>query len=149
MQKNRVIAMYKKNDLGFTLIELMIVIVVMAIIVSIALPSYQSTVRKARRSEAKALLLEVSAAEVRYFTNRSQYTDSVTGALPAGLGYSTDLSTGGHYRITAAGAPNTFTLTATPQGDQASDSICANITITDTGVKGATGSSSNIIKDCW
>src|SRR5579862_5114765 len=68
---------------GFTLVELMIVVVIGAILLSIAVPSYISSIRKSRRSEAKTAILELAGREERYLTtNPAGY--SVT---PADLGY--------------------------------------------------------------
>ena len=68
---------------GFTLVELMVVVVIATILLSIAVPSYMSQVRQSRRTEAKTAVLDLASREERYFsTNGSIY--SVT---PADLGY--------------------------------------------------------------
>lgn len=73
----------KPRTTGFTLIELMVVIVIGSILLAVAIPSYQSQIRKSRRTDAKTAVLELAGREERYFsTNGSIY--SVT---PADLGY--------------------------------------------------------------
>ena len=59
---------------GFTLIELMITIVIIGVIAAIALPSYQSSVRKSKRTEAKTELLQVMARQEQYFSETRKYT---------------------------------------------------------------------------
>lgn len=68
---------------GFTLIELMVVVVIATILLSIAVPSYQSQIRQSRRTEAKTAILDLSGREERYLTtNPAGYTNN-----PAFLGY--------------------------------------------------------------
>lgn len=133
-----------KSTHGFTLIELMIVVAVVAILAAIAYPSYQEQVRKSRRAQAKADLIEYAQAAERYFTVNNTYVDF---ELP------TDKSpregTASHYGLTPAGkfdTADTFTITATPQGGQTADR-CGNLTITNTGRKGKTGSAD--LSECW
>jgi len=68
---------------GFTLIELMVVVVIVAILVGIAYPAYVDQMRKTRRSEGKALLMELMSAEERHYTENGTYTTDFTQ-----LGYS-------------------------------------------------------------
>ncbi|MGV6852006.1 MAG: type IV pilin protein [bacterium] len=142
-------SMGMKKHAGFTLIELMIVIAIIAIIVAIAYPSYQEQIRKTRRSEGQAALLKVDAEETRYFTNYGSYVTDLTSAPPTGLGLDSATTENGYYIVTAAVAGSTYTLTATPQSAQASDTICGNLTLTNAGVKSATGSSPTPAKTCW
>ena len=68
---------------GFTLVELMIVVVIVAILAGIAVPSYMSSVRKTRRADAKTALLDLAGREERYLTtNPAGYS-----TVPADLGY--------------------------------------------------------------
>jgi len=68
---------------GFTLIELMVVVVIATILLSIAVPSYMSQIRQSRRTEAKTAILDLSGREERYLsTNPAGYTNT-----PASLGY--------------------------------------------------------------
>lgn len=65
---------------GFTLIELLVTIIVASILMSIAIPTYQYEMRRARRTEAKNTLLDAAAREERFYATQNQYT-SDTGAL--------------------------------------------------------------------
>ncbi len=75
---------------GFTLIELMIVVAVIAILAAIAYPSYQDSVRKSRRADAKAALLDLAQFMERNYTTANRYDQNSAGtaintaALPYG-----------------------------------------------------------------
>jgi type IV pilus assembly protein PilE len=72
-----------KSKLGFTLLELMIVAVVIAVLAAIALPSYQSYVIKARRSDAKEALIRLALHQERFRANFPCYARDIQDALPA------------------------------------------------------------------
>lgn len=67
-----------KKTLGFTLIELMIVVAVIAILASIAYPSYRDSVRKARRVDAKSALTDIAQMQETFFARNGTYTDDMT-----------------------------------------------------------------------
>lgn len=75
-----------KKIAGFSLIELMIVIVIISVLISIALPSYQNQLIKSRRAEAQGALLELANALERQFTVKSPstYQGSATGGVDTG-----------------------------------------------------------------
>lgn len=110
---------------GFTLIELMITVAVVAILATIALPSYQKYIREARRSDGQAALQRVQLAQEKWRTNHGSFTATL-GDL--GLGATSDE---GHYSlgITTASATG-YSATATAQGGQAQDTACATMTVT-------------------
>jgi type IV pilus assembly protein PilE len=131
------------NSRGFSLIELMIVIAVVAILASIAVPSYRQYVLRAHRTEAKAALLNVAAAQEKFYLQNNTYTTALTAAPPAGLGIAAT-TRNGYYNIAIGGADNTsFSVTATATGAQTKDARCLTFTINELGVKTATNS------DCW
>lgn len=112
---------------GFTLIEAMIVVGILAIVVALAYPTYIDQVRKARRADAESSLLAAAQILERCFTRLNAYNDA---ACPDPEGLSDD----GYYDITVARTATTYTLTATAQGDQANDP-CAVYTLDHLGNK--------------
>lgn len=134
---------FKRSTAGFTLIEVLVVSILVAIIAAIALPVYQQQMREARRAEARRMLLDVMNREHRFFADNSVYTTSITTSL----NFSPAESENGHYALTATliAATGQMTLTATPQGAQATDTDCATLTLSTTGAKGSTGGGSK----CW
>ena len=136
---------------GFTLLELMITVVVVAILASVALPSYQEQIRKTRRADARQELMRLATAQERFYTNCNRYATALNGAQAncsgLGAGSATIDSENGYYAISLAGDGSTFTLTATAQKGQESDTKCGNLSLTDAGVKGATGTLG--AAECW
>lgn len=104
---------------GFTLIEIMIAVVIVAILAAIALPSFLDSVRKGRRSEAFAALSALQQAQERWRGNNANY-----GAM-ANLPTIAATTPNGYYAISITGNDATgYTATATGQGGQASDGAC-------------------------
>lgn len=127
---------------GFTLVELMVVVAIVAILASIALPSYQDSIRKSRRGQAKADLVELAQGLERFHSVNGTYA----GYLPA---FAVSPRTGtAQYNIAVAGLSATaFNLTATAIGGQVDDT-CGNLGLTQTGQKSFTGSSGTVAL-CW
>jgi type IV pilus assembly protein PilE len=127
---------------GFTLIELMIVVAVVAILAAIAYPSYQDSVRKARRGQAKADMIEYAQMAERFHSLNNTY---VGFALPH-AGSPRETPANPRYRLALDGQNATrFRITATPQGDQARDR-CGTLTIDQRGVK---TNSKGTLAECW
>lgn len=127
---------------GFTLVELMVVVAIVAILASIALPSYQDSIRKSRRGQAKADLVELAQGLERFHSVNGTYA-----AYPPPFVVSPRTGTA-HYNIAVAGLTATaYTLTATAVGDQVKDT-CGNLGLTQTGQKSFTGSSGTVAQ-CW
>ena len=142
--------MSKKQAGGFTLIELMIVIVIVGILAAIAMPSYQRYVLRSHRTVAINALLDMGSREARYYSANNAYTGALTGAT--GLGYASDPAhlpdaTNPYYSVGAALNGNSFTLTATAVGNQVNDVECGNFTYTGLGVKGISGTGT--VAQCW
>ncbi|NYZ62726.1 type IV pilin protein [Luteimonas deserti] len=135
---------------GFTLIELMVVVAVIAILAAIAYPSYQDSVRKSRRAQVKADMVEIAQRYERFHTINNTYVGFWQSAFGAANAQVPSPSTAGAalaYRITNAEAVNTFTLTAAPQGTQVKDTRCGTLGLSNTGAKTKTGSGT--VADCW
>lgn len=135
---------------GFTLIELMVVLVIVAGLLLVALPGYRDAMQKGRRSDARATLQEVAARQEKFMSGRSTYTTSVVN-----LGYENPLvSPEAHYQI-VVDAPTgdcpidtCYSLTATPRADspQSDDKHCTSFTLASNGAKTATGERDD---ECW
>ena len=118
---------------GFTLIELMIVVVIAGILVSIAIPSWQGYVIRANRAAAKADLNELSLFMEREFTARGRYDDSdnpnnLAGDLP--FDSSPQGAAEAAYNIALNNlTDSSFVLSATPTGVQEQDENCGGLTV--------------------
>jgi type IV pilus assembly protein PilE len=110
----------KQKTSGFTLIELMIVIVIIGILASIAYPSYSEYVFKARRADAHSVLLSIELDQQKLRASGSAYIAQ------------TKTSPDGFYNVTVTTNSGGFVATAAPTGKQTGDS-CGNITLTVSG----------------
>lgn len=148
-------ALKNHSSAGFTLIELMIAVAVVGILAGIAYPSYMDSVRKSRRGQAKADLLEAAQMAERYRTVNNTYVGfgkaDASGILDGAMGKSPHTGKT-YYNIKLSDATaNTFTLTAEPVtgAGQEKDKKCLSLIITHTGEKkigtGATGTAA----ECW
>jgi type IV pilus assembly protein PilE len=97
---------------GFSLVELMIVLGIIAIMVALALPSYQRYVRKANRGEAMQLLLNYANNQEIWRANAPEYATDLQLALPSHTKYDFDLT---------VRTATEYIVTATAQDDQAKD----------------------------
>lgn len=131
---------------GVTLIELVIVVSIIGILAAIAVPSYRQYVLRANRAEAKSALLNLAAAQEKFYLQNNTYATNslLSTAAPAGLGLPATTEKG-YYTLSIANGANAagFSATATAAGGQAVDSSCATFTIDQTGTRSATST------DCW
>ena len=135
----------RSQTTGHTLIELMIVVVVAAILATIAVPGYRQYVLRTHRAEAKRTLLNVAAAQEKFYVQNNTYAgpSALETAPPAGLGLPAT-SEHGHYAVAiTAGDVSAYSATATARGAQANDTRCASFSIDQTGLRTATTA------DCW
>jgi type IV pilus assembly protein PilE len=146
-----------KSQRGFTLIELMVVVAVLAILATIAVPTYQRYVTSTRRADGRAALTALALAQERHFSVFQRYTDDFEELRDkAGLdptmvtGKAAGVSEKGNYSLqvtptsVTAGIARGFlgTATRTPSG---ADPDCSAMTINSAGVKGGTPATNK----CW
>ncbi len=152
---------------GFSLVELSVTMVIAAILAAIAIPAYSNYVRKAHRTEAKSVLLDLASLEERYYTANNNYTETASQLGYSGTGTTTaqgSFSVGsGYYTVVLSkvdaiaptvalpgGTPATYLITATAVNDQLKDTSCRTLTISSAGVQTAADAASAVTTaSCW
>ncbi|MBT1540114.1 type IV pilin protein [Ralstonia solanacearum] len=145
-----------RHAAGFTLIELMITLAIVAILVALAYPSYNNYIMKSHRADAKTALLDLASRQERYFALQNNYASTPSALGYAGTAFPLALQTNGqtYYQLSVqvTGSPGTSTLpgfsaSAVPAspGPQQSDA-CGTYTINQLGVQGNSG---NTTSQCW
>lgn len=149
MQFNRVFTHHIKNKNikhcanGFSLIELIIVIVIIGILSRIIYPSYRNHVVRARRIYATVVLLDAAARLEQYYINNNSYV----GATIDKLGIE-DANTKQYYTIALTTTDSAYTLKAIPKGQQAQlDNLCGTFGLDEVGNKFISGTGK--IPECW
>jgi type IV pilus assembly protein PilE len=135
---------------GFSLIELLVVVMIIAVLAAVAIPAWSRYGFRARRADAQEILMRIANQQERWYATNNRY-----GAL-TDLGYSGDpvSSDKGFYQVslgTSIGATgSTFTVTATPQTTQRND-VCGTLSINSAGVKSPspTDATKNTNGNCW
>lgn len=164
--------MRKNKQHGFTLIELLIVVAIVALLAAIGYPSYQDSITKSRRADAKSALLELSVVMERLYTATGCYNSGVdktcsTGddgaptarttppLLPFDVAPKSAFNPGiaassvkANYDLTVDITTPTggFTLKATPRSN-APDSKCGSLSLDSTNTKTISGTGT--VADCW
>jgi type IV pilus assembly protein PilE len=145
----------RSRQTGFTLMEVMIVVVIVGLLASLALPSYSSYVTRSQRQAGKNVLYRIADRQEQYFIDNKQYAANLST-----LGYAEDTLTIGRdgdidastaskpiYGLTLTNATaTTYTVQVAPKGSQASkDADCGTLTLSHLGVRAVSGAST----DCW
>jgi type IV pilus assembly protein PilE len=144
--------MMKPRHYGFTLIELMIVLAIVAILAAFAYPNYREYIIKSRRADAQSGLMNCAAAQERWYTKTtpSQYTDDAGPADDDGP--CNRESEQGYYTIAMDSAnANSFVIsaTATSKGGQDDDADCYVMTLDHTGRKASETQCGTPTTGCW
>ncbi len=126
---------------GFSLIELLIALVCMALLTSLAWPSYQGLVLRSQRAQARVSLLQAAHWLERAASANGNYPDAAD--VPASV-FQID---GQHYRLQLSSTATTFTLSATPLGAQTTDA-CGTLVVTHLGERSVQGASQSAAQ-CW
>ena len=121
-----------KNN-GFTLVEVIVAILIVAVISSLAIPSYQRYIRRSHRTDGIQTIVAISLAQSRYRSENPSYGD--ISAVWNGI----STSPGGYYNLAISNiTPITYTITASAVGNQSLDTqgttSCSTLTLTINGV---------------
>lgn len=137
-----------RRERGFTLVELMVTVVIVAILATIALSSYSWATTRARRAAVQSYLQDIANRQEQLLLDARAYANSA--ASPPMPPLPDDVS--GHYTVAVtannAATPPSFVITATPAGTQASnDTRCGTLSLNQAGVRTESGSAT--VADCW
>ena len=123
-------------------------LVVVAVLATVALPSYRRYTLRVNRFEAMTLLLDLQNAEERHYLRHGHYTASIEAAPPAGLGLPvTGASNKYTLAVSLAVDGQSYIATASPVGTQAADLECQAFSVDARGRRGVNGTGG--AKRCW
>ena len=156
MKKTRIeIPVSRQIQRGFTLVELMIVVAIITVLVTIAIPSYTKYTVKSNRTAAESFIMGVANKQEQYILDARQYAGvaavagDATGLTTLGVTVPADVSKS--YTITigsVTSAPPAYKITATPIGGQlTNDTNCGAVSIDQAGTKTITGT--DTVANCW
>lgn len=147
-----------RNARGFTLTELLVVVMILSLLVGIGLPGYRDFILRGGRTDATTALLKIAAAQEKFYLQNGRYASNAELAAvpPAGLGFTNAQSDHGYYDLAvAAGAGGLavgYTASATPVagGKQADDDDCTAFSIDQNSRRGANaGFDAAVVEECW
>ena len=127
---------------GFTLIEVMIVTAIIGILVAVAYPSYGKFVIESRRTDGHLALMVASQAMERCKSTRYSYANCDLSEMD-------QTSPEKYYTLKVEKTATTFTLTASPEDQQKSDTECPTITLNHLSVKGPANPNGTDPSLCW
>jgi type IV pilus assembly protein PilE len=145
------------KDRGFTLIELMVTVTIVAILAAIAYPSYVNSITKTRRRAAEACLSQFATYMERFYTTNLRYDQDLSGTpmntaalLQLNLDCASAQNTGQYYDYQLKTvSPSAYLLTANAKGAQASrDPSCRTLSLDQTGAR-TSSDGTNSTSSCW
>lgn len=142
---------------GFTLVELMITVAIVAVLASVAYPSYVQHIAKGKRASAQAVMQAIVSRQEQHMLNARSYFPAAGGdstdiaAIKAALGVNIPTDVTGNYdlKVTSdnVGPPPAHSVQAVPKGTQATnDARCGMLTLRSTGAKTQSGTGG---ASCW
>lgn len=150
----------RRANAGFTLMEMMIIVVVIGILMAVALPGYQNAMIKSRRADGMRALMELASRQERFYAQNSTYSDNISD--DEGLDFGSTTTPEEHYSLRldqcvissddedeegeVLGWDRCYRLEADPRGEQVKDTQCATLSINARGERTATGT---LGTDCW
>ena len=142
---------------GFTLVELAVVVVIIGILASIAMPSYLESMRASHRTDAQMTMQRIAMSLERFYTTYGRIMDAngETYDLETNFGNScvprTDVCSAAsadiRYHIDIEITPTTYKIIATPKNDQTNER-CGEMTLDETNTKTVSGAGLTI-RECW
>ena len=134
---------------GFSLVELLVVLVIMGVLSALALPGYTRYVQRGNRTEVMAALLEAQHFMERYYSANGQYLSPANAVpmLPQRLQGIPSQGTVRYQLSVREATANSYLLQAVPEGSMADD-VCGSLTINQTGLRGVLNSTHSV-SECW
>lgn len=133
---------------GFTLIEVIVVVLILGILAAVAIPNYTEYIQRGRRADAKTALLQVAQWQERRRTETNSYA-TTTGQLPGLATVRSNNAVIYNITIDAGATANAYTLTATRAGVMAADP-CGDFTLTSLGIRGNLNlGGGRTTEQCW
>jgi type IV pilus assembly protein PilE len=135
---------------GYTLIEVMVTVAIVALLATVASAVYSSQIQKSRRTDARSALLDLAGREEKLFSTTNAYSGTPSDLGYAAVGTPFPITVGsGYYQVTATvpNPPVSYVITATAIGMQTSDTQCATLSVNQLGAQTSTGSAT--AATCW
>jgi len=134
---------------GFSLVELLVVLVIMGVLSAVALPAYTRYVQRGHRTEAMAALLESQHFMERYYSANGQYLSPANAvpSLPQRLQGIPSQGTVRYQLSVSEATLNSYVLQAVPKGSMTGD-VCGSLTINQAGLRGVLNSTRSVA-ECW
>lgn len=136
---------HERKVTGFSMIELMIVLVIIAILAAIAIPSYRQYVLRSHRTDATRAMQDLASRQENYFFSNNRYPSTMSS-----INASSSVA-GTYFSVAIPSASSTdYAITATAQGAQAKDIACTTFRLNRAGQRTSTSSSgANTTATCW